>query len=218
MIEKLFDGVFKIDGKLATVNLVKGKSVYGEELVKDKGIEYRTWNPYRSKLSAAILKGLSEMRIKRGSNVLYIGAATGTTPSHVSDIVGGSGTVYCIEISERNMRELLRLCETRHNMLPILQDARYVERYADEVGKADVIYQDVSARDQNEILVRNSALLKKGGYAYVAIKSQSIDITKNPKQVYKEFLDSVSSDLELVETIDIMPFDKKHLFAILEKA
>ena len=50
--------------------------------------EYRVWNPFRSKLAAAILGGVDKIHMKPGAKVLYLGAASGTTVSHVSDIVG----------------------------------------------------------------------------------------------------------------------------------
>ena len=46
------------------------------------------WNPFRSKLAAAILGGVDKIHMKPGSKVLYLGAASGTTVSHVSDLVG----------------------------------------------------------------------------------------------------------------------------------
>ena len=216
-VVKLFDGVFKVDGKLATLNLARGARVYNEDLIDSGGRQYRLWTPYRSKLAAAIMKGLRDLDIKRGSHVLYLGAATGTTASHVSDIVSEKGLVYCIEISERSMRDLLKICEKRHNMLPILQDARNTGAYKDDVGIADSVYQDVSARDQDLILLKNADLLKKGGYAYIAIKSQSIDVSKNPEHVYEGFLKSVSKKFDIVQRISIEPYDRMHLFVVLRK-
>ncbi|MCL5100166.1 MAG: fibrillarin-like rRNA/tRNA 2'-O-methyltransferase [Candidatus Marsarchaeota archaeon] len=214
---RLFDGVYMLGERLATVNLVGGAKVYNEELFREGEVEYRSWNPYRSKLSAAILNGMKHMEIKPGSSVLYLGAATGTTASHVSDIVGKKGLVYCIELSERNMRELLRVCERRPNMLPILADANNVSGYADDVGTCDALYQDVSAKEQSQILLRNSRFLKKGGYAYFAIKSQSIDVGKRPEKVFSEALESLKGAFEVIETVDIEPYDKLHLFAVLKK-
>ena len=215
--KEVFDGVVRVNGKLATVNLVQGEKVYGEELVKADGKEYRLWNPYRSKLAAAILKGMKHMQIKKGSKVLYLGAATGTTCSHISDIISTEGELYCVEVSERSVRDLIKVCEKRENMLPILEDARNVEKYAEEVGNADVLYQDIAARDQAQMLIENSRFIGKGSYAYVAIKSQSISVSKNPKVVYKEFLKAVSGTFEVVESMDLMPFDRMHLFAVLKK-
>ncbi len=216
-VNEMFDNVFILDGKLATLNLATGRKVYDEELVSDGGREYRLWNPYRSKLAAAIIKRMKTMAIRKGSKVLYLGAATGTTSSHVSDIVGSKGLVYCVEMSERSMRELLKVCEVRANMLPIFKDAREVDAYAEDVGTVDVLYMDVSARDQAEILLRNVQLLKKKGYAYVAIKSQSITLSKRPAQVYNEFLEKAKPVFNVLERIDISPFDKDHLFVVLQK-
>lgn len=216
-LTKLFEGVFKIDGKLATRNLAPRTRVYGEELKIVDGTEYRLWNPYRSKLAAAALNGMKTMAITPGSEILYLGAANGTTCSHVSDIVGRDGSVYCVELSKRSMRDLLNVCETRENMLPIFADARNTEEYSEDVGITDVIYQDVSAQEQADILLKNGAMLASNGIAYVAIKSQSIDVSKDPKLVFSEFIESVSKEFKALEQIRLEPFDKMHLFVVFQK-
>lgn len=215
--KELFPGVFSINGKLATENLVKGAKAYSEELV-DAGLkEYRLWNPYRSKLSAAIMNGLKEMHIRRDSKVLYLGAATGTTSSHISDIVGPNGIVYCIELSDRNMRQLIKVCEKRKNILPILADAGDSGKYEEYISGCDIIYQDVSSRDQSGILLENSRFLKSGGYAYFIIKSQSIDVGRKPSEIFEQELSKVSNVYELVEKVTIEPYDELHMFAVLRK-
>jgi fibrillarin-like pre-rRNA processing protein len=205
-----------IGNYLATKKLNGSEGDRKEEVI-EHGVAYRLWNPYNSKLSAAIISGLKNMHIKEKSKVLYLGAANGTTCSHISDIIGPEGLVYCIEISERSMRDLLQVCETRPNMIPILSDARNTDSYAAELSDIDIIYQDVSARDQAEILLANEEFLKPGGYAYAAIKSQSIDVSKDPNEVYKEFISKVSKRMELIETIDISRYDKMHLFVVFRK-
>jgi fibrillarin-like pre-rRNA processing protein len=217
IIRELFNGVYSIDNKLATKNLVKRKRVYGEQLVIIDKIEYRLWNPYRSKLAAAIFNGLKNFNIEKGGTVLYIGAATGTTSSHVSDIISENGIEYCVELSERNMRDLIKVCEDRKNMLPILADAHHIESYAEIVEKCDAIYQDASAREQAAILKVNSRFLKKGGLAYFVIKSQSIDISKKPKDVFKNELSILEDEFELIEKINLEPYDRLHMFAVLRK-
>ncbi len=218
-ITEVFDNIYKIGTKLVTKNFVKGHKVYGEELITYKDIEYRMWNPYRSKLAAAILNNLKEVKIQPGSKVLYLGAANGTTPSHVSDIISRTGRVYCVEISKRSMRDLVEVCELRNNMLPILSDAMEVDNYSKIIPdeSCDVIYQDASARDQAGILIKNTRFLKKGGYAYFIIKSQSIDVGKNPKDVFKSELEKLKDLYEVKEKIDLNPFDKLHMFAVLQK-
>lgn len=201
---------------LATRNLAPGRRVYGERLLKDGSTEYRVWDPNRSKLAAAIMKGLREVPIKEGSHVLYLGAASGTTSSHVSDIVGKDGTVYCVEFAPRSMRDLVTVCESRPNMLPLLADARQPQEYADKLEAVDVIYQDVAQPDQSAILINNAKLfLKAGQYALIAVKSQSIDVTKKPSEVYETVLAEFEPHFEVVEKLGLEPYEKDHLFLLL---
>jgi fibrillarin-like pre-rRNA processing protein len=216
-LKELFPGVYSIDGKIATKNLANGKKVYDEELISEKESEYRSWTPYRSKLSAAIMNGLKNFEIKAGGYVLYLGASTGTTASHVSDIVEKNGRVYCIEISERSMRDLINLCQARDNMLPILGNAHETEKYSKIVDECDVIYQDVSAKEQAQILKKNCAFLKSGGYAYFVIKSQSVDVSRPPKEVFESELKQLVDMFEIVERITLEPYDSAHLFVVLKK-
>jgi len=201
---------------LGTRSLAHGTRVYGERLVAYGNAEYRVWDPTRSKLAAAIMKGLKEVPIKEGSNVLYLGSASGTTASHVSDIVGRTGNVYCVEFAPRSMRDLVGVCEKRPNMLPILADARQPQTYAGKVERVDVMYQDVAQPDQAHILVENAKLfLKKGKHALIAIKSQSIDVTKKPAEVYDVALKELQSCFEVVEKVELSPYELDHMFVSL---
>lgn len=217
-LKEIFPGVFRIGRMLATRNMTPGQTVYGEKTVTIGRTEYRLWDPYRSKLAAAINKGLKELPIRKGSAVLYLGAATGTTPSHVSDIVGKTGAVYCVEFAQRVMRDLLSVCEQRRNMIPILEDARKPGAYVEYVkGKVDCIYEDVAQPDQARILAMNAdRFLKKGGSALMAIKSQSIDVTKPPKEVYAAALRELEEKFEVVQKLELEPFEKDHLFVSLK--
>ncbi len=211
-VTEISPGVYKINGRFATENLIPGRKVYGEELVKIGGVEYRIWDIYRSKLAAALAKGLKSLEIRPGSRVLYLGASSGTTASHVSDIVGGKGKVFCVEFAHRPMLDLLKLCELRKNMLPFLADARLPETYA-SIGKVDVAYQDVAQPDQERILIVNAdKFLKKGDAAYIAIKSQSIDVAKKPETVYAESIRLLSARFDILEQYQLDPFDVHHLF------
>ncbi|VDM69406.1 unnamed protein product [Strongylus vulgaris] len=137
-----YEGVFIVKGKedaLATKNMVVGESVYGEKRVSvDDGsgtsIEYRVWNPFRSKLAAAMMAGLENVHIKPGTKLLYLGAASGTTVSHCSDIVGADGIVYAVEFSHRSGRDLLNVAKKRPNIVPIVEDARHPHKYRMLVG------------------------------------------------------------------------------------
>ena len=213
-----FEGVFKINGKLATINLVPGERVYGEELIKVKGIEYRIWDFWRSKPAAAIKKGLKVFPLEKGMKILYLGIASGTTGSHFSDIIGREGIIYGLEISERVLRELIPHAEKRGNIVPILADARKPEEYESLIlGKVDLVYEDIADPDQIKILVWNcEKFLKSNGYAMIAIKSQSIDVTKKPSEVYAECLKELEKHFEILDKVKLDPYEKAHLFVVMK--
>ncbi len=216
-VVELFENVFSVNGRLATENFVPGVRVYKEKLHKIENKEYREWDPYRSKLAGAIRKGLKELPIKSGICVLYLGASTGTTPSHVSDIVGKKGTVFCVEISPQSMNRLIQLSEKRENLIPILDDARKPNDY-EEVGIVDVIYQDVSQPDQDDILIANAQkFLKKEGIAMFCVKSQSIDILKQPCEVFTQVKNKLARYFKIIQEIELEPYDKDHLFLVLKR-
>lgn len=206
--------------KLATRNLVTGTSVYGERVVNFKGDEYRLWDPYRSKLGAAILKGLKSVPIHQNHKVLYLGAASGTTASHISDVVGEEGHVYCVEFASRSLRELVNnVCVFRYNMSPILADARLPESYRRMVEQVDTVYCDVAQPEQARILADNADMfLVDEGWVMLVIKAQSIDVTKEPSVVYQNEINILKSrGFRVNEVVGLEPFDKAHTIVIAQK-
>jgi len=208
-------GVYTSGGAFLTANADRGRQVYGEKLVKEGVKEYRVWDAHRSKLCAAMKKGLKEFPFAPGSKILYLGASTGTTISHLSDILGPQGEIYAVEISHQCMRPLLALSERRRNIIPIHGDARQPQEYSD-VGTVDAVYQDVAQPDQDDILIKNAkASLKKGGIAMLCIKSQSIDVTMEPAEVFEKVVKKLESTFEILEKIKLEPYDKDHLFVVM---
>jgi len=206
--------------RLATRNLTPGHAVYGERLVKHRDVEYRVWDPYRSKFAAAIIRGLETVPIQPNCRVLYLGAASGTTASHVSDIVGEDGHVYCVEFAARSIRELVEnVCVHRLNMSPILADARLPEHYAKLVGKAEDIYCDVAQPEQAKILADNAdRFLKPEGWAMLAIKAQSIDVTREPSEVYIQEIKTLRSrGFRIQQVVHLEPYDKAHAMIVAQR-
>jgi fibrillarin-like pre-rRNA processing protein len=215
----VFPGVFKIKGKLYTENLSPGFKVYGERLIhKKRGKEFREWDPFRSKLAAAILNGLKKFPFFPDCNVLYLGASAGTTPSHISDIIGkNEGLIYCVEISERMMFDLMRICEKRKNMIPILGDANKPQNYSPLISSPiDVIYQDVAQKNQAEIILKNFKFFKPK-HAMLAIKSRSISSVKKPKDIFKEEIKKLEEQFNILEMINLKPYDKDHILVNLKR-
>jgi fibrillarin-like pre-rRNA processing protein len=221
-----FDGVYWVkfkdrSSRLATKNLSPGRSVYGEQLVKIRRREYRLWDAYRSKLAAAILKGIKEVPISQGRKILYLGAASGTTASHVSDIVAEEGAVFAVEFAQRTMRELIeQVCSQRPNLYPILADARYPSAYRSLVSPVDAVYCDIAQPEQARILADNSDLfLKEKGSAMIAVKSRSVDVTMSPGAVFsQEKRTLVERGFKIIDAVRLEPYEKDHaMFAIAKE-
>ncbi|KAJ2678996.1 Small subunit processome complex component, partial [Coemansia sp. RSA 1285] len=187
------EGIFIARGKedlLVTKNLVPGESVYGEKRVSVDGpdgtkTEYRVWNPFRSKIAAGILGGIDHIHIAPGKKVLYLGAASGTTVSHVADVVGPEGAVYAVEFSHRSGRDLINMAKKRTNVVPIVEDARYPQKYRMLVPMVDVIFADVAQPDQARIIALNAhQFLKNSGHIVISIKANCIDSTVEASKVF----------------------------------
>lgn len=225
-------GVFIARGKedlLVTQNLTPGEAVYGEKriVIDEPGnekqangdgpapptkVEYRVWNPFRSKLAAGILGGLEEIYMKPGSKVLYLGAASGTSVSHVADIVGPTGTVYAVEFSHRSGRDLINMATHRTNVIPIIEDARHPLKYRMLVGMVDCVFADVAQPDQARIVGLNAhQFLKTGGGILVSIKANCIDSTAAPELVFTREVAKLREErIKPKEQLTLEPFERDH--------
>ncbi|KAH9588695.1 Fibrillarin [Trypanosoma melophagium] len=222
----LHPGVFISKGKadsLCTLNMVPGISVYGEKRIElgalkggDEKKEYRLWNPYRSKLAAAIYAGVGSIHMQPGSKVLYLGGASGTTVSHVSDLVGPEGMVYAVEFSNRSGRDLVDMSKRRPNIVPIIEDARYPMKYRMLVPMVDCIFMDVAQPDQARILALNAqAFLKNGGHYVISIKANCIDSTLEAPVVIASELNKLKKDrLKPLEQASLEPFERDHAVVV----
>ena len=211
-------GVF-YDGKsFFTKNLVPGQKVYGERLVAVGRDEFREWDVMKSKLAASLAKQISQIGIKPGHVVLYLGAASGTTPSHVSDIVGNGGFMFALDFAPRVVRDLVLLSEQRRNIIPLLADARHPETYYHLVSCADVVYQDIAQREQADIFLKNCRLfLKSGGFGLLCIKARSVDVTRRPKEVFRDVRAAIEKELTIVDYRELDPFEKDHAMFVCKK-
>ncbi|KAM4651464.1 rRNA 2'-O-methyltransferase fibrillarin [Discoglossus pictus] len=217
------EGVFISRGKedaLVTRNLVPGESVYGEKRISveegETKIEYRAWNPFRSKLAAAILGGVDQIHIKPGSKVLYLGAASGTTVSHVSDLVGPEGLVYAVEFSHRSGRDLINVAKKRTNIIPVIEDARHPHKYRMLLGMVDVIFADVAQPDQTRIVALNAHnFLKNGGHFVISIKANCIDSTAAPEAVFASEVKKMQQEnMKPQEQLTLEPYERDHAIVV----
>ena len=219
--------------------MVPGESVYGEKRISVDGgvegtkIEYRVWNPFRSKLAAGVLGGLDHIYIAPGKKVLYLGAASGTSVSHVADVVGPEGVVYAVEFSLRPGRDLIGMAKKRTNVIrewsffplnfldlffthfcivAIVEDARKPQNYRMLLSSVDVIFADVAQPDQARIVALNAEyFLKNGGHAVISIKASCIDSTIAPEAVFANEVNELKkSKFKPIEQVTLEPYERDH--------
>ena len=208
--------VFSERGRIYTVSRDPGKRVYGERLVSVRGTEYREWSATRSKLSAYLSAGGRSYPLKRDSKVLYLGAANGTTVSHVSDIAN-EGVVYSVEFSPRSFRDLVKLSESRSNICPILADATKPDEYSFAMEKVDVVYSDVAQKNQADILADNMDMYG-ARYGMVCIKARSEDVTAPPERIFEMSRKRlVERGLKVLDLRSLEPFEKDHVMIVVER-
>ncbi len=216
---KLFEIYQEARGKrIFTQSILPGQTHFEERVARDSGKEYREFDPRRSKLAAMIMKGCTNMGIRKGDVVLYLGSSHGYTPSFVSDIVGTEGLIFGIDPAPRVMRDFVFLAEKRKNLIPVLASANHPEEYVERVCGVDVVYQDVAQRNQLDIFVRNCKLfLKKGGYGLLAVKARSIDMTKKPKQIFIDIRQKLDKIFTVIDYKILDPFEMDHCMIIIKK-
>lgn len=218
---------------LVTHNLTPGESVYGEKRIQVQNsaptaettngegapattVEYRVWNPFRSKLAAGIIGGLENIHMGPGSKVLYLGAASGTSVSHVADIVGKTGTVYAVEFSHRSGRDLVNMATHRTNVIPIVEDARHPNRYRILVPMVDCVFADVAQPDQARIVALNAHMfLKVGGGVVISIKANCIDSTAPPEKVFAAEIEKLRAErIKPKEQLTLEPYERDHAMVV----
>jgi fibrillarin-like pre-rRNA processing protein len=238
-ISEIFSGVYYIPEPknptkrlVATRNLTPGRIYYGERTIRAKAgnrnsetVEFRFWDPFRSKLSASILRGLKVMPFREGTSCVYLGASTGTTVSHLSDIVGNTGRIFAVEVAPRVARELLEnVARYRKNIVPIIEDARHPERFSSVYGEIDTVYCDIAQSDQTEIAVANCNRFfpdrekgKESNILFLVVKASSIDALKDKQRVFEEQTKILKqAGFEVLQKIDLEPYDRNHAMIIAQ--
>ena len=220
--QNLSDNVRLDRRTLWTLNAVPKKSVYGESLRRHRGAEWRRWDPFRSKLGAGIVRAKRErdsLLPQPGTTVLYLGAAHGTTVSHLHDHLCGKenvlgGRLIALDFSPRCVRDLNHLAELRPGLIPVLGDAREHGKWGHLIPrKIDWIFQDVAQAEQVNIFISAcNRFLSKGGTAILSLKAAS---ERRSQRTDEEIFDDVeeilsTNGLQIIERINLVGLEQQH--------
>ncbi|KAL6573978.1 hypothetical protein OROHE_001520 [Orobanche hederae] len=177
-----FEGIFvaKLKKKdiICTKNLVYREALHSEDLICVENenvteVEYRVWDPRNSKLAAAITCGVTDMWIKPGSRVLYLGDVCGITVFQLSDLVGSVGLVYVVGMCD----DIVNMANKRSNVVRIFGNPHLYSTYRMVVGMVDVIFADMaSSHEVNDVVLNAGFYLKTGGHYMIATQESNTNI------------------------------------------
>jgi fibrillarin-like pre-rRNA processing protein len=126
--------------------------------------------------------------------------------------------VYAVEFAPRPMQDLLEVSRRRKNVIPIMADAARPEQYAPLVEAVDLLYQDVAQPEQAAIALRNCAFVKPEGFLILMLKTRSVDVRKEPAEVFSDTLDALTAaGLIVQESVWLAPYHHDHAAIICKK-
>ena len=217
-MQLISENVFTDNNKIYTLSDYK-KSVYGEKVIVKNNKFYREWNPFRSKIAAALMRKLNKLNINENSTILYLGCASGTTVSHISDIAK-KGLIFALDISQKEMNLLYLKLKNRNNIAPILADANNPQNYSKNMNnqKVDIIIQDLATPKQIDILLKNSDLyLKDGGEIYFSLKIKSISQIKKQTDILEEVKTKLNKKFKILKSVNLRKYEDNHWLLYLKK-
>jgi fibrillarin-like pre-rRNA processing protein len=194
-----------------------GQYYFDERVIKMQNGNFREVNPERSKLFAAIAKGVSQIGMKEDSTILYLGASHGYTVSFLADMIH-KGQIYALDFAPRVMRDMVFIAEKNKNIAPVYASASQIDTYKDLVPEVDVVFMDIAQRNQVEIFLANcKQFLKKGGFGLLALKARSIDVSKRPRDLFKEVKLELERHHNVVDYRELAPLEEDHAFYVIKK-
>ena len=211
-----------------TVNANPGVAVRGESLRKIRGVEHRRWDPNRSKLGAGILRTRNDPSLllpDAGSTILYLGAGHGTTITHLHDHLCGAknrfgGRLVAVDLAPRCLRDLTYLAEHRPGLVPVLGDARKFDAWGVLIpSRVDWLFQDVAQAGQVEIFLSAvRRFLSHDGIGLLSLKAASERHNDGgDEDIFTEAIAQLSSEVELLEHINLTGFEDQHALFVVRR-
>ena len=210
--------IFSENEKIYTLSN-SSKSIYGEKVIEIDNKFYREWNPFRSKISAALMRKLKTLNIKEDSKVLYLGCASGTTVSHISDIVK-NGIIFALDLSRKEVSLLYLKLKKRNNIAPIWANANNPDKYSENISnlKMDFIIQDIASPNQISILIKNAnKYLNKKGEVYLSLKTKSISQKEEPIKILENAKEELKQHFTIIKSVNLRKYEDNHWLLHLRK-
>ena len=202
--------------KLATLSNVSTNQDYKENLVEMNGKQHSIWNPYMSKLAAAIINGMEIFPILKKTKILYLDPTSEKTIKHISDIVGINGKIFVVRNIMKNSKNFLeQIAKNRSNIFTIIPDKTNPARFTGMTETVDVIFIDITEHNQTESIIQNCKNhLRIGGFLMLIVPTKNIDFTNNPSKKNQEERKKLQTSFDIIQEINLTDFFKEYSMVI----
>ena len=214
--EVIFWVTVRNEKKLATLSNVSTNQDYKENLVEMNGKQYSIWNPYMSKLAAAIINGMEIFPILKKTKILYLDPTSEKTIKHISDIVGINGKIFVVRNIMKNSKNFLeQIAKNRSNIFTIIPDKTNPARLTGMTEMVDVIYIDIAEHNQTEIAIQNCKNhLRIGGFLMLIVPTKNIDFANNTSKKNQEERKKLQTSFDIIQEINLTDFFKEYSMVI----
>ena len=201
--------------KLATLNNAGINEAYNEKLTEINGKQYNVWNPYTSKLAAAIVNGMEIFPILEKTKVLYLNTTIEKTLSHISDIIGMNGKIFVVRDMVENSKNFLeKVRNNRVNIFSITRENGVPARFS-STEMVNVVYVDITQHNETEVAIQNCKnYLRNGGFLMLVVPTKKIDFINNPSKQNLEEMQKLQSSFEIIQQVNLTDFFKEHSMII----
>ena len=201
--------------KLATLNNAGINEAYNEKLTEINGKQYNVWNPYTSKLAAAIVNGMEIFPILEKTKVLYLNTTIEKTLSHISDIIGMNGKIFVVRDMVENSKNFLeKVRNNRVNIFSITRENGVPARFS-STEMVNVVYVDITQHNETEVAIQNCKnYLRNGGFLMLVVPTKKIDFINNPSKQNLEEMQKLQSSFEIIQQINLTDFFKEYSMII----
>ena len=202
--------------KLATLSNMSTNQDYKENLVEMNGKQHSIWNPYMSKLAAAIINGMEIFPILKKTKILYLDPTSEKTIKHISDIVGINGKIFVVRNIMKNSKNFLeQIAKNRSNIFTIIPDKTNPVRFTGMTETVDVIYIDIAEHNQTESIIQNCKNhLRIGGFLMLIVPTKNIDFANNTSKKNQEERKKLQTSFDIIQEINLTDFFKEYSMVI----
>ena len=170
------------------------------------------WNPYTSKLAAALFSGMEIFPIKLASKIFYFDDYSTITLEHISNIINNEGIVYFLKNIEN--KQILNFT----NVKIINCDIDNHDYFIELQEEIDVAYLDLSTDEKLNSIIKNCKIILKQNGFLVLVLNDKYSISDDFIVQIQNTIINLKASFELIQEINLSYFFKNSFMIVMKNA